>query len=70
METIDRDPCGGPEPPERNRYFTGKFLSEQDFQAEQAYFVAKDKRQGGCRGLYPGLQLPVRLLSQRRAHPS
>ena len=44
METIDRDPCGGPEPPERNRYFTGKFLSEQDFQAEQAYFLEKDKR--------------------------
>jgi len=41
METVDRDPCGGPQPPQRNHYFAGKLLSEQDFQAEQTYLIRK-----------------------------
>jgi len=44
METTDRDPCAGLQPPRRNHYFAGKLLGVQDLQDEQAYFFDKDGR--------------------------
>jgi len=44
METTDRVPCAGLQPPTRNRYFAGNLLGVQDLQDEQAYLIDKDRR--------------------------
>ena len=39
-----REPCGsgcGSVETERNRYFTGKYMTARDFSGEQAYFLSR-----------------------------
>jgi hypothetical protein len=44
MDNSDRNPCRELTPARRNNYFTGKLMTEKDFQDEQSYFRGKGKQ--------------------------
>ena len=44
MDHRDRDSCHELTPARRNNYFTGKLMTEKDFQDEQSYFLEKGEQ--------------------------
>jgi hypothetical protein len=44
MDNPDRDRCRELTPARRNNYFTGKLMTEKDFQDEQSYFGGKGRQ--------------------------